>query len=114
LGAYLALILSTIPAPLTYLFLGFLVPVRTNANTDMISIKPQQLLPNSYQLFITVFSKLSRHKDVWGSGDIAAAFLTSVLDKGELSGSWPRPFYPRYQFIGGWVDCKAGLDAVEW
>jgi hypothetical protein len=38
-------------------------------------------------------SWLPRHEDVWGSGDIAPAFLTSTLDGGWVVSFTPRPLY---------------------
>jgi hypothetical protein len=44
------------------------------------------------------------------------AFLTSALDGGEWSASRPSRFSPRERASGthyiGWVDLRAGLDAV--
>jgi hypothetical protein len=44
-------------------------------------------------------------------------FLTSALAGGEWSASRPCRFNPgkepRYHFIGGWVDPRAGLDDME-
>jgi hypothetical protein len=55
---------------------------------------------------------------MWGSGDIAALFLTSALDGGDWSASRPGHFTPGERFpgnhwIGGCVGRRAGLDAVE-
>jgi hypothetical protein len=54
----------------------------------------------------------------WGSGGIAASFLTSALDRHEWSDSRPGRFTPGERspgthWIGGWVGPIAGLDAVE-
>jgi hypothetical protein len=48
----------------------------------------------------------------------APPFLTSALDEGEWSASRPCRFNPRERapsthWIGGWVNPRAGLDAVE-
>jgi hypothetical protein len=61
---------------------------------------------------------LSKHhamKTYWGSG--LHAFLTSALDGGEWSASWPSRFTPRERasgihWIGGWMGPRAVLDAV--
>jgi hypothetical protein len=55
---------------------------------------------------------------MWGSGGIAPPFLTSALDGGEWSASRPGHFTPGEiatdtHWIGGWVDRRVGLDAVE-
>jgi hypothetical protein len=47
-----------------------------------------------------------------GSGGIAGPFLTSALDKGMLSASRPGRFTPGTHCVGGWLDPRAGLDAV--
>jgi hypothetical protein len=53
-----------------------------------------------------------------GSGGIPPPFLTLALDGGEWSASGPYFFTPRvrapdYNWIGGWVGPRAGLDVVE-
>jgi hypothetical protein len=53
----------------------------------------------------------------WGNGGTAPYILNSALDGGEWSDSRPGRFTPRErapgtQLIGGWVDPRAGLDAV--
>jgi hypothetical protein len=48
----------------------------------------------------------------WGSGVIALPFLTSVLDGGELSASYPghpREIAPGARWIGCWVGPIASL-----
>jgi hypothetical protein len=57
-------------------------------------------------------------KTYGGSGGIAPIFLTSALDRGERSPSWPFLFVPgerapRAHWIGGWVGPTAELNAVE-
>jgi hypothetical protein len=59
------------------------------------------------------------HEDVWGSGGIVPLFLASAPDGGEWSASRPGRFTPGERapgtaWIGGWVGCKAGLDAVHY
>jgi hypothetical protein len=58
------------------------------------------------------------YEDVWGSGGRTPSFLTSALDGGEWSASRPCCFTPGEKapgtdWIGGWVDTRAGLNAVE-
>jgi len=43
---------------------------------------------------------LPRHEDVWGSGGIFHAFLTTVPDGGEWSASRPDRFTPREEDAG--------------
>jgi hypothetical protein len=55
---------------------------------------------------------------MWRSGSTAPPFLTSALDRGKWSASHPGRFTPRgnsprYHWIGGWVNPRVGLDAVE-
>jgi hypothetical protein len=47
-----------------------------------------------------------------GVGGIAPPFFTLTLDRGEWSASCPGRFIPSTHWIGGWVDLRAGLDAV--
>jgi hypothetical protein len=56
-------------------------------------------------------------KAYWGSGGIAHAFLTSALDRGELSASHTGRITPTKRTLdthwsGGGMDLIAGLDAV--
>jgi hypothetical protein len=49
---------------------------------------------------------------------IAPPFVTSALDRGEWLASRPGRFTPEERtsgihWIGGWVDVRAGLDALE-
>jgi hypothetical protein len=53
-----------------------------------------------------------------GSEGIAPAFLTSALDKDEWSASRPGRYTPGERapgiyWIGGWLDPRAGLNALE-
>jgi hypothetical protein len=41
-----------------------------------------------------MLNEASRHEDEWGSGGIAAVFLTSALDGGEWSASHPLTSLP--------------------
>jgi hypothetical protein len=55
---------------------------------------------------------------VWWSEDIAPPFLTSALNGGEWSASRrvqysPGEKAPATHRIGGWVDPRLGVDAVE-
>jgi hypothetical protein len=49
-----------------------------------------------------------------GSGGIATPFLTSALDRGKWSASYPGRFTTGIHWIGGWMGPRAGLDAVEY
>jgi hypothetical protein len=58
--------------------------------------------------------KLSLYEDVWGSGAIAPAFSTSVVDEDEWSASRLDRFIPREivagtHWIEGWVGLRVGL-----
>jgi hypothetical protein len=55
-------------------------------------------------------NQASRREDVWGSGGIAMAFLTSSIDGREWSDSRRGRFTTDTHWIGGQV---GGLDAVE-
>jgi hypothetical protein len=53
-----------------------------------------------------------------GSGGIALPFFTLALDGGEWSPSLPSRFTlgersPGTHWMGGWLDPRAGLDAME-
>jgi hypothetical protein len=53
-----------------------------------------------------------------GSGGVASLFLTSAIDGGEWWTSRPSHFTPGVRdpgirCVGGWMDLKAGLDAIE-
>jgi hypothetical protein len=55
---------------------------------------------------------------VWGSGGVATPFLTSALDGDEWSTLRPGRFTPGEtafgtHWVGGWVDPRGGLDAME-
>jgi hypothetical protein len=78
---------------------------------------------NSYIFYVNAFS-LQRvntallHEDVWDSGDIAPPFLTSALDGGEWSASFPGRFTPGEtapgtHWTGGSVGPRTGLDAEK-
>jgi hypothetical protein len=59
-----------------------------------------------------------RHDDVWGSGSIASPFLTSALNGDEWSASRLGRFFLGEKvlgthWLGGWVDPRAGLNAVQ-
>jgi hypothetical protein len=65
-----------------------------------------------------VLNKALCHEDTWESGGIAPPFMILALDGGEWSPLRPGHFTPRDRapsthWIGGWVDLKASLDAVE-
>jgi len=49
----------------------------------------------------------------WGGHKESHAFLISALGGGESSASSLGCFTPGTHWIGGWVDHRAGLDAVE-
>jgi hypothetical protein len=56
--------------------------------------------------------------ETWGSGGIAPPFLASALDGGEWSASLlgrftPEERAPGAHWLGGWVDSRVDLDAVE-
>jgi hypothetical protein len=58
-----------------------------------------------------------RHEDVWGSGVILHAFLTTALDGGDSSASYPSRSAPGERDPGThrsgvWVGPRVGLDAV--
>jgi hypothetical protein len=70
-----------------------------------------ELSPKGAKVTPTLFliNDVPRHEDVWGSGSIAPAFLTSALDVSEWSGSRPGRFSsgeraPSTHWVGGWVD----------
>jgi hypothetical protein len=57
-------------------------------------------------------------EDVWGNTGIAPLLLASALNRGEWSASFHGRFTPGERasgnhWIGGWVDPRVGLDAVE-
>jgi hypothetical protein len=69
--------------------------------------------------FVHVLNSLNtmslRHMGVWS---IISPFLTSALDGGEWSASCSgcftsREIDPDTYWIGGWLDPRAGLEAVE-
>jgi hypothetical protein len=58
------------------------------------------------------------HEDIRVSGGVPSSFLTSALDGGDWSASRPCRFTPGERayitdWIGGWVDSRAGLEAVK-
>jgi hypothetical protein len=62
--------------------------------------------------------KKVRHEDIWRSGGIAPLLLTSALDGGFCATLRTRRFTPeesarRTHSIGGGVNRRTGLDAVE-
>jgi hypothetical protein len=56
--------------------------------------------------------------DINWSGGIAPLFLTSIIDGGEWSASWPGRFTARERVtsthcIGDWMGPRLGIDAAE-
>jgi hypothetical protein len=58
----------------------------------------------------------NHNEEVCGSGGLAPPFLTLALDGGEWSASRPGLFFlgtaPGNLRLGGWVNTRAGLDAI--
>jgi hypothetical protein len=66
---------------------------------------------------LLLFYGASCQEGVLGSGDIAQAFSTAVLEGDEWSVSYRDSFNrrertPGIHWIGGWMSPRAGLDAV--
>jgi hypothetical protein len=66
---------------------------------------------------VPVLNKAPCHEEVLGVEVWRHSFLTSALGGGKWLASWPGRFTPKERapgthWIGGWVDVRAGLDAV--
>jgi hypothetical protein len=69
-------------------------------------------------MFLCLTDYESRHKDVWGGGDITSPSLASALERGE----WPVACSGHFtteerdtstHWIGGWVGLRASMDTEE-
>lgn len=65
------------------------------------------------KLSLSLMNQASRHEDVFGSGGIAIASLTTSIDGCEWSDSCPGHFTTSTHWIGGQVGSRAGLDTEE-
>jgi len=57
---------------------------------------------------VPVFHEAPRHEDIWGNRGTAQR----ILEASRPGCSIPRERAPRTHLIGGWVDPRAGLNAV--
>jgi hypothetical protein len=91
---------------------------RINTRTTLDIIRLHKFFLNKkVKLSLCLVNSALCHEGILGSGGIAPQFLTSALDA-EWSASRPDCFTPGERapgthWIGGWVDPRAGFDAVE-
>jgi hypothetical protein len=92
--------------------------MRSQATRDVNTFLAWAIIYRVFLEKLMVKVKSSRHEDVYKSGGVAPPLLTSALDGGEWSASRPGRFtrkkrVPGTHWIGGLVNPRAGLDAVE-